>query len=380
MVLDLAQTIRADYTFIGRVTDERISRIKTISFCADNQIQNNFEYDLVNTPCEHVVGRRICSYPSDVAGLFPKDPLLQQMQVNAYVGVPMFDHDNRPLGLLVALCRNPLDNPGQVKSLMNIYALKIANEIIGRHARIALKKSEERYRLLIDNQTDLVVKIDGKGRFLFVSPSYCKTFGKTETELIGRHFMPLVHEAGRAQTTKAMERLNHPPHTAYMEQHAQTVKGRRWMAWVVTALLDSDNRINAIIGVGRDITDQKKGRNRSAKQFSVRGHAAGHHPPTRSITRTPTESIGDATKPLPPTCSAFPKMKLSASRSSICPKPYQRTWQNLHHQKDLQLLQHPGRQTYEAQAQYANGRRSDFYFYKAVFFDSTGHPVRYRGG
>jgi len=54
----------------------------------------------------------------------------------------------------------------------------------------ALWDSEEKYRLLVENQTDMVVEVDMDGRFKFVSPSYCQTFGKTEQELLGRIFMP----------------------------------------------------------------------------------------------------------------------------------------------------------------------------------------------
>jgi len=43
-----------------------------------------------------------------------------------------------------------------------------------------LQESKEKYRLLLENQTDLVVKVDIEGRFLFISPSYCETFVKTE--------------------------------------------------------------------------------------------------------------------------------------------------------------------------------------------------------
>ena len=63
-----------------------------------------------------------------------------------------------------------------------------------KQAADAQRESEEKYRLLIENQTDMVVKVDLEGRFLFVSPSYCETFGKSEQELLGRRFMPLVHE------------------------------------------------------------------------------------------------------------------------------------------------------------------------------------------
>jgi len=127
-----------------------------------------------------------------------------------------------------------------------------------KEAERALLESEEKYRLLVEMQQDLVVKVDLQGRFLFVSPSYCDMFGMREEELLGKQFMALVHEGDRESTEKAMEALYHPPHTAYMEQRAQTRHGWRWVAWADTAILDDQGQVTAIHGVGRDITDQKR--------------------------------------------------------------------------------------------------------------------------
>ena len=126
-----------------------------------------------------------------------------------------------------------------------------------KEAEAALKQSEERYRLLVDNQTDLVVKVDNQGRFLYVSPSYCRMFGKTNEELIGKTFMPLVHPDDRESTTAAMKKLYVPPHSCELEQRAMTIGGWRWLEWVDTALLDENGDVKEIIGVGRDITDSK---------------------------------------------------------------------------------------------------------------------------
>jgi len=127
-----------------------------------------------------------------------------------------------------------------------------------RRAEEELKRSEANYRLLVENQSDLVVKVDTEGRFLFVSPSYCRMFGKTEGELLGRSFMPLVHEDDQESTAKAMEALYSPPYTAYMEHRAFTKDGWRWIAWAGTAVLDRDGNVEEIIGAGRDINDRKK--------------------------------------------------------------------------------------------------------------------------
>jgi len=122
----------------------------------------------------------------------------------------------------------------------------------------ALRESEEKYRLLIENQSDLVVEVDTEGKFLFVSPSYCKMFGKTNEELLGKKFMPYVHEDDRDSAAKAMETLYHPPHTAYMEQRAMTKDGWKWFSWMDTAVLDENKNVVSIIGVGRDITGRKQ--------------------------------------------------------------------------------------------------------------------------
>ncbi|MGK9367338.1 PAS domain S-box protein [Melioribacter sp. Ez-97] len=121
-----------------------------------------------------------------------------------------------------------------------------------------LKTEKDNYRLLIENQTDLVVKVDTEGRFLFVSPSYCELFGKKEEELIGHKFIPLVHKDDRKSTKDAMQALYKPPYSCYLEQRAKTKRGWRWLAWSDKAILDDDNRVVAIVGVGRDITEKKE--------------------------------------------------------------------------------------------------------------------------
>lgn len=118
--------------------------------------------------------------------------------------------------------------------------------------------SGEDFRLLVENQTDLVVKVTIDGRFLYVSPSYCRTFGKTIDELLGKTYMPLVHEEDRKATADAVATLFSPPYSCYLEQRALTVEGWRWFAWQDTLVRNESGEPQSIIGVGRDITKQKQ--------------------------------------------------------------------------------------------------------------------------
>ncbi len=155
--------------------------------------------------------------------------------------------------IFVQLSENRIELPDGRHGIMCI-----AEDItVQLKAEQALVESEQKYRLLIENQTDLVVKIGTDGRFTFVSPSYCDLFGRQEKDLLGSRFIKLVHQDDRDPTLEAMKKLYQPPYNAYIEQRAHTRFGWRWIAWMNTAVVDEHDEVTEIIGVGRDITERK---------------------------------------------------------------------------------------------------------------------------
>jgi PAS domain S-box-containing protein len=120
-----------------------------------------------------------------------------------------------------------------------------------------LLKSEEKYRLLIENQNDLFIKVNKNINCTYVSQTFCNLFGKKEEELLNKSFMSFVHEDDWIATTEAIDSLAHFPHTCYHEHRAMTANGWRWLAWSDKAIVDENQQIIEIIGVGRDITDRK---------------------------------------------------------------------------------------------------------------------------
>ncbi|NTW23685.1 MAG: PAS domain S-box protein [Lentimicrobium sp.] len=119
-------------------------------------------------------------------------------------------------------------------------------------------EDESFYRLIVENQNDLIVSVDYEGRFLFVSSSYCDLFGKKKDELIGHNFMPLVHPEDQELTAISIRQIDKPPHTSYHEQRAKTHDGWRWLAWSNKGIINKEGKIVSIFAIGRDITDQKK--------------------------------------------------------------------------------------------------------------------------
>ncbi|MDS4029260.1 MAG: PAS domain S-box protein [Candidatus Contendobacter sp.] len=205
-----------------------------------------------------MLGQKFRSQPPSSGGISPRAVLMTPLLLLALGIVSVTEYfyieQTRADATWIAVLH------GVALALGLLLGFLIARMLHAVHQRVeaALRTSEEKYRLLIDHQTDLVVKVDLENRFLFVSPSYCQTFGKTEAELLGQTFMPLVHEEDQASTAQAMEDLFRPPHRTYVEQRALTAAGWRWFGWADTAVLNEQGQVVAIIGAGRDITERKQ--------------------------------------------------------------------------------------------------------------------------
>ena len=86
----------------------------------------------------------------------------------------------------------------------------------------ALAESEARYRILVDNQGDLVVKLDAELRLRFVNPAFCEAMGMPESDLLGQPCTALIHPDDPVSAGEALARLDAPPHDCHIEQHTRT--------------------------------------------------------------------------------------------------------------------------------------------------------------
>jgi PAS domain S-box-containing protein len=126
-------------------------------------------------------------------------------------------------------------------------------------AETLVRDSEERYRSLLETQTELVCRFIPDGTFTFVNDAYCNFFDKPKWELVGKKWHPLPVNADVEFIKEKLVQLcpSHP--TVIIENKILSGKGDiRWVQFVNTGFFDNHGNLLEIQSVGRDISERKR--------------------------------------------------------------------------------------------------------------------------
>jgi PAS domain S-box-containing protein/putative nucleotidyltransferase with HDIG domain len=136
-------------------------------------------------------------------------------------------------------------------------ATAVVHDITERKlAEEALRRSEEKYRLLVDNANDGVF-IAQEGRIKFPNPKVMQILGYTASELAGIHYLDLVHPDDRIIVHQAREKRATLGETASVFSiRIMTRAGRELWVQISSVPIFWDER-PATLNFVRDITDQR---------------------------------------------------------------------------------------------------------------------------
>jgi PAS domain S-box-containing protein len=142
----------------------------------------------------------------------------------------------------------------------NIYATgAVATDITERkRAEEALRRSEERYRLIVENQTEFIIKWLPDGTRTFVNENYCRTFGIAEADCLGTSFYPLIDPEFREGIKRKVAALR-PGKPEFTEVHPSFLPdGQHWQQWMTRGIFDAGGNLIELVSAGRDITQLKR--------------------------------------------------------------------------------------------------------------------------
>jgi PAS domain S-box-containing protein len=116
-----------------------------------------------------------------------------------------------------------------------------------------IRENEARYRDLLDNQADVILRRDAQGRLSFVNQAFSRVFGLERREVLGCPFMPRVLAGEQAIPLAPGAALRQQRYV----QEIETAAGPRWFEWEEHAVPAGEAAIPEVQCVGRDITERR---------------------------------------------------------------------------------------------------------------------------
>ncbi|MCB1179895.1 MAG: PAS domain-containing protein [Leptospiraceae bacterium] len=211
IVLKISKTIDAEFTFVGEYNPKHNS-VKTISLCANGEIVPNFEYYLKGTPCAGVIDDSICIYPRNVQSLFPEDTLLQEMGIEGYLGVPLYNSSHKILGILVALYKKEIESIKIKQMLLEIFSGRTGAELERIQTARELKSREEQLNSIINNTNAVIYLKNLEGQYLLINNKWASLFHLKKENIIGRTddelFTPEISENFKVNDREVIKTKN----------------------------------------------------------------------------------------------------------------------------------------------------------------------------
>jgi PAS domain S-box-containing protein len=131
LALELAASLKVAIVFIAVFADESRNVMRTLAACLDGRMLRNFDYPLAGSPCAAVVGRS-CQFIG--SGLLPQlavRSVFARESMNSFAAFPLNDSTGEPLGLLVAMDRQPIagGDADHAEAMLKIIAGRAGAEI-----------------------------------------------------------------------------------------------------------------------------------------------------------------------------------------------------------------------------------------------------------
>jgi PAS domain S-box-containing protein len=109
--------------------------------------------------------------------------------------------------LTACLVRDEYGKPHHYVTMVEDISERKRAEAALQESRRQLEAALNANQLIMDNSQDVICTADDAGRFLTVNAACKQMWGYTESELIGRHYIDLVHPDDREKTKTASEDL-----------------------------------------------------------------------------------------------------------------------------------------------------------------------------
>ena len=237
-----------------------------------------------------------------------------------------------------------------------------------RRMETALRESEQRYRAIVEDQTELICRYTPDGCLTFLNEAYCRYFNLTRAGILGKPFFPLVHPDDMELLRRHHESFSAGKQVATVEHRVLKPDGTvAWQRWTDRAITDASGQIVEFQSVGSDITEKRNLEVQQQQQLQFLQTLIDTIPIPIFYRDALGRHMG---------CNeAFEKV-VGCSRAEVVGKTMPEVcppgWVDATAVHDEALLAHPGQQVFSAQLPFADGSVHEVLVSRATFHAVDG--------
>ncbi len=144
-VRSLVEIFHVEYAFITELVEHVPNRSRMLALWTGESFAEPYEFDLKGTPCESVFRDGWGIFPDAITAKFPTASGLSTLGAESYLGIVIADAHGKPIGNLGIIDTKPLGhNFEQIKSILQIFALRVGAEMSRKVAEIELQDYADR--------------------------------------------------------------------------------------------------------------------------------------------------------------------------------------------------------------------------------------------
>ncbi|MCX6683567.1 MAG: PAS domain S-box protein [Methanoregula sp.] len=194
-------------------------------------------------------------FPADLAEFSHQKDVLLLKNRGIQVYQSKFMHADHTIRDVIFKRATFNDTHGNIGGLIGVL-LDITDRI---RVEEALKESEQRFRGVVHDQTELIYRYRTDRTLLFANEAFLKYFYTTAKDPVGYIFRLHVHPDDEVKVTEHFNALTPEQSVASIEHRIIMPDGSiRWQQWNNRAFFNESGKVTEYQSVGRDITDRKE--------------------------------------------------------------------------------------------------------------------------
>ncbi len=166
----------------------------------------------------------------------------------------------------VRLARDDGDLFFKIRSMKTVFddgsrGITITMEDITREKKdkIELEAKESRYRGIVEDQTEFIIRFLADHTLTFVNASFCHILNRKPGDLLGTPFPDSIHQRDRSVFNRCLPGLSREKPAGSFECRLAVPKGAsRWVSWTLRAMYGEGKKAVEYQAVGHDITENKE--------------------------------------------------------------------------------------------------------------------------